>query len=122
MDYFISFFPVEWEIPLFLVQTVDVLLQQELPEGEWFCSMDCTRINSTLQKLLVRGDEKLPGFLLDVIKRKQEERGLNSIGDVDIRWRLLSGKVASPETRFYLSEAVAIFHVSSVQPACRHFG
>ncbi|KAB1221200.1 Chromodomain-helicase-DNA-binding protein 4 [Morella rubra] len=92
------------------LKTVDALLQQELPEGEWFCSMDCTRINSTLQKLLVRGDEKLPGFLLDVIKRKQEERGLNSIGDVDIRWRLLSGKVASPETRFYLSEAVAIFH------------
>uniref|UniRef100_A0A2N9HI49 Pectinesterase n=1 Tax=Fagus sylvatica TaxID=28930 RepID=A0A2N9HI49_FAGSY len=34
--------------------------------------MDCTRINSTLQKLLIRGDEKLPDSLLDVIKRKQK--------------------------------------------------
>lgn len=83
---------------------------KELPEGEWFCSMDCTRINSTLQKLLVRGPEKLPDSLLDVIKRKQQERGLESINDIDVRWRVLSGKIASPETRFYLSEAVAIFH------------
>ncbi|KAF5473645.1 hypothetical protein F2P56_010244 [Juglans regia] len=83
---------------------------KELPEGEWFCSVDCTRINSTLQKLLVRGAEKLPDSLLDVIKRKQEEQGLDSINDMDVRWRLLSGKIASPETRFYLSEAVAIFH------------
>ncbi|KAG7961200.1 hypothetical protein I3843_09G004200 [Carya illinoinensis] len=83
---------------------------KELPEGEWFCSMDCTRINSTLQKLLVRGPEKLTESLLDVIKRKQEERGLDTINDTDVRWRLLSGKIASPETRFYLSEAVAIFH------------
>lgn len=83
---------------------------KELPEGEWFCSTDCTRINSTLQKLLVRGAEKLPDSLLDVIRRKQQERGLESINNIDVRWRLLSGKIASPETRFYLSEAVAIFH------------
>ncbi|KAG6637970.1 increased DNA methylation 1-like isoform X2 [Carya illinoinensis] len=83
---------------------------RELPEGEWFCSVDCTRISSTLQKLLVRGAEKLPDSLLDVIKRKQEEQGLDSINDMDVRWRLLRGKIASPETRFYLSEAVAIFH------------
>ena len=80
--------------------------------------MDCTRINSTLQKLLIRGDEKLQDSLLDVIKRKQEERGLESINDVDVRWRLISGKIASPETRFYLSEAVAIFHVSSAHALC----
>ncbi|KAG6690198.1 hypothetical protein I3842_10G002300 [Carya illinoinensis] len=87
-----------------------LLCDQELPEGEWFCSVDCTRISSTLQKLLVRGAEKLPDSLLDVIKRKQEEQGLDSINDMDVRWRLLRGKIASPETRFYLSEAVAIFH------------
>ncbi|KAG2285447.1 hypothetical protein Bca52824_045051 [Brassica carinata] len=28
---------------------------KELPKGNWFCSMDCTRINSTLQKLLLGG-------------------------------------------------------------------
>ncbi|KAG2682834.1 hypothetical protein I3760_10G002400, partial [Carya illinoinensis] len=87
-----------------------LLCDQELPEGEWFCSVDCTRISSTLQKLLVRGAEKLPDSLLDVIKRKQEEQGLDSINDMDVSWRLLSGNIASPETRFYLSEAVAIFH------------
>lgn len=108
-----SFFLSSGHASLFLDQNVDALLQQELPEGEWFCSMDCTRINSTLQKLLVRGPEKLPDSLLDVIKRKQQERGLESINDIDVRWRVLSGKIASPETRFYLSEAVAIFHVSS---------
>lgn len=83
---------------------------KELPKGEWFCSMDCTRINSTLQKLLLKGAEKLPDSLLDVIKRKEEERGLQSFNNIDVRWRLLSGKITSPETRFYLSEAVAIFH------------
>ena len=116
-----SFFLSSGHAPLFLDQNVDALLQQELPEGEWFCSPECTRINSTLQKLLVRGPEKLPDSLLDVIKGKQVERGLESINDIDVRWRLLSGKIASPETRFYLSEAVAIFHVSSPQAVCRYF-
>ena len=31
--------------------------------------------------------------------------------DFDMSWRLLSGKIASPETRPLLSQAVAIFHV-----------
>ena len=105
---------------LFLDQNVDALVQQELPKGEWFCSMDCTRINSTLQKLLLKGAEKLPDSLLDVIKRKEEERGLQSFNNIDVRWRLLSGKITSPETRFYLSEAVAIFHVSSALALCRY--
>lgn len=39
------------------------------------------------------------------------EKGVDSIGDIDMRWRLLSGKITSRETRFLLAEAVAIFHV-----------
>lgn len=66
-----------------------------------------------MQKLLVSGAERLPDSLLDVVKTKQEEKGLEFMNDIDIRWRLLNGKIASPETRPLLSEAVSIFHVSS---------
>ncbi|KAK9290805.1 hypothetical protein L1049_008983 [Liquidambar formosana] len=45
------------------------LIQQELPEGKWFCCMDRSRIHSTLQKLLVGGAEKLPDSLLTVMKK-----------------------------------------------------
>ncbi|XP_027352521.1 uncharacterized protein LOC113863222 isoform X2 [Abrus precatorius] len=81
---------------------------KELPEGNWLCCNDCARIHSTLENLLVRGAERLPESLLDVLKKKQEEKGLEPINDV--RWRLLSGKIASPETRTLLLEAVSIFH------------
>ncbi|KAI9107217.1 hypothetical protein K1719_021826 [Acacia pycnantha] len=43
---------------------------KELPEGNWFCCTDCNRIHSTLQKFLIRGTEKLPDSLVDVIKTK----------------------------------------------------
>ena len=41
---------------------------------------------------------------------KQAEQGLEPSADLDIRWRLLCGKMASDETRVLLSKAVAIFH------------
>nr|DAD28616.1 TPA_asm: hypothetical protein HUJ06_030084 [Nelumbo nucifera] len=83
---------------------------KELPEGKWFCCTDCSRIHSALQKLLHRGSEKLPDSLSNIIKKKQEEKGSNNDADLDVRWRLLSGKNASPETKLLLSKAVAIFH------------
>ncbi|KAA8516611.1 hypothetical protein F0562_016883 [Nyssa sinensis] len=83
---------------------------KELPEGKWFCCMDCTRIYSALQNLLNRGEEKLPDSLLDVIKKKHEDKGLDSVTDFDVKWRLLGGKLTSSETRLLLSRAVAIFH------------
>lgn len=87
-------------------------MKQELPRGKWFCSIVCTRIHSALQKLLIRGPEKLPRSLLDAVNRKLGENGLDVQADVDVSWRLISGKIASPETRLLLSEAIAIFHVS----------
>lgn len=57
--------------------------------------------------------ERLPESLLDVIKKKQEERCLEPLNVIDIRWRLVNGKVASPETRPLLLEAVTIFNVGS---------
>ncbi|GLT58952.1 hypothetical protein SLA2020_318050 [Shorea laevis] len=83
---------------------------KELPEGKWFCCTDCDRIHTILQKLLNRGAERIPESLLDVIKKKYEGKGLDTTVDIDVRWRLLSGKIASPETRLLLSQAVSIFH------------
>ncbi|XP_010505219.1 PREDICTED: uncharacterized protein LOC104782093 [Camelina sativa] len=83
---------------------------KELPKGNWFCSMDCTRINSTLQKLLLGGDEKLSDSSLGIIRTKQGSTNVGSINDLDIRWRLISGRVTSPESRMLLSQALAIFH------------
>ena len=52
--------------------------------------------------------------LLNVIKKKLEEKGSESSADLDIRWRLLSGKMASESdgTNLLLSTTVDIFHVS----------
>jgi hypothetical protein len=75
--------------------------------------MDCSRIHSTLQKLLIRGAEKLPDSLLNDIKKKHEERGLNISNNIDVRWTLLSGKIASPENKLLLSRALSIFQVST---------
>ncbi|XP_007027516.2 PREDICTED: uncharacterized protein LOC18598089 isoform X1 [Theobroma cacao] len=83
---------------------------REIPRGKWFCCLDCSRIHSILQKLLIREAEKLPDSLLDVIRKKYVEKGLDADINIDVRWRLLSGKFASPETRLLLSQAVGIFH------------
>ncbi|TKY53008.1 Increased DNA methylation 1 [Spatholobus suberectus] len=83
---------------------------KELPEGDWLCCNDCTRIHSTLENLLVRVAERLPESLLDVIKKKQVERCLEPLNEIDVRWKLLNGKIASPETRPLLLEAVSMFH------------
>lgn len=93
---------------------------QELPKGKWFCCMDCSRINSVLQNLLVQEAEKLPEFHLNAIK-KYAGNSLETVSDIDVRWRLLSGKAATPETRLLLSQAVAIFHVSTCCTLPRHF-
>uniref|UniRef100_A0A2P2MRF5 PHD-type domain-containing protein n=1 Tax=Rhizophora mucronata TaxID=61149 RepID=A0A2P2MRF5_RHIMU len=82
---------------------------KELPKGKWFCCIDCSRIHTALQKLLVHGAEKLPDSLLNVLKMKHEQKGLEVIKDIDVRWRLLSGKTASRETRLFLSQALTIF-------------
>ncbi|XP_027365293.1 uncharacterized protein LOC113872165 [Abrus precatorius] len=83
---------------------------KELPEGDWLCCNDCTRIHSTLENLLVRVAERLPESLLDVIKKKQVERCVEPPNEFDVRWKLLNGKIASPETRPLLLEAVSMFH------------
>ncbi|KAG1361365.1 putative increased DNA methylation 1 [Cocos nucifera] len=85
---------------------------KELPEGEWFCTSDCTRIRTALHKLLLRGAQPLPLLDADVIKKKRESKGFDKDANIDIRWRLLSGKTADAESKLLLSKAVAIFHES----------
>uniref|UniRef100_K3XV77 PHD-type domain-containing protein n=1 Tax=Setaria italica TaxID=4555 RepID=K3XV77_SETIT len=80
-----------------------------LPEGAWYCSTDCVRINQKLQDLLNRGGEPVPTMDLDVIKKKREEKGLDEDADLDVRWRVLKDK-SSEDSKLVLSKAVAIFH------------
>ncbi|XP_008779219.1 uncharacterized protein LOC103698933 isoform X1 [Phoenix dactylifera] len=85
---------------------------KELPEGEWLCTSDCSRIHTALQKLLLRGAQPIPLIDADVIRKKHDNNGFNRDANTDIRWRLLSGKTADAESRLLLSKAVAIFHES----------
>ncbi|XP_050380361.1 uncharacterized protein LOC126797704 [Argentina anserina] len=83
---------------------------KELPKGKWFCCTECNKIQSILQKCLSRGAEELPESHLDIMRKKHEGNGLEMVNGFDIRWRLISGKMGTQESRSLLSKAVAIFH------------
>ncbi|XP_052186436.1 uncharacterized protein LOC127797506 isoform X2 [Diospyros lotus] len=84
---------------------------KELPMGQWFCCKTCNSVHSALQQLVASGEEKLPESTLSLIKQKLEQKGSESVTDLDLTWRLLSGKMASDEKiRLLLSKAVSIFH------------
>ncbi|KAK4343079.1 hypothetical protein RND71_038895 [Anisodus tanguticus] len=83
---------------------------KELPKGKWFCCVDCKRIYSALQNSLNLGEEKLSESCLGAVRMKLKEKRLDFVGVPDVRWRLLSGKITSRETRVLLAEAVSIFH------------
>ncbi|CAN1252842.1 Increased DNA methylation 1 [Linum perenne] len=81
---------------------------KELPEGNWFCCKECDTIHSSLQKLVVRGEEKLTD---EVIKQKQKQNSMETEESFDIRWRLLCERVdSSDDSSILLSDAVTIFH------------
>ncbi|XP_024987180.1 uncharacterized protein LOC112522291 [Cynara cardunculus var. scolymus] len=81
-----------------------------LPKGDWFCCVDCNNIHTSLENLVAGGERMLPDTMMGGIKKKQAEQGLEPSAELDIRWRLLCGKMASDATRVLLSKAVAIFH------------
>lgn len=86
---------------------------QELPEGNWFCRESCNQIHSALINLVACGEKNIPDSFQSLIKKKHEEKGLDTGVDLDIKWRVLNWKLApGEETRPLLSKAVAIFHVS----------
>ncbi|KAK9153847.1 hypothetical protein Sjap_001327 [Stephania japonica] len=83
---------------------------RELPAGKWFCCASCRRIDTALQNLIHCGQQKLPDSILNAIMKKQEDKCSSSDTDFDVRWMVLKGKIASPDSRFVLSKAVSIFH------------
>ncbi|XP_071722899.1 uncharacterized protein, partial [Rutidosis leptorrhynchoides] len=83
---------------------------KELPKGKWFCSNDCCRIHNSLQNMVAYGAEKLPDHLLNQVIQKHEEIDLDSSNGIDVSWRLISGKIPTPETRMLLGQAISIFH------------
>ncbi|KAL6341881.1 hypothetical protein AAG906_038126 [Vitis piasezkii] len=84
---------------------------KEVPKGKWFCCHDCKRINSSLQKLVVHGEEELPHNVLTTIKEKYGRNGSACSKDPDIKWRLICGRRASSiEAGSLLSQALSIFH------------
>ncbi|KAK4772304.1 hypothetical protein SAY86_014079 [Trapa natans] len=84
---------------------------QHLPEGKWFCCLDCEKIHSALVNYVVGGEENLPGFLMDVIGSKLAEKVSLKVPNLDITWRVLNGKMdSSDESRHLLSRSVSIFH------------
>lgn len=85
---------------------------QELPKDKWFCCTDCNRIHFALEKLVSDGEQNIPESLLKVLKEKNKGKDPENNSTLDIKWRLLSGKMSSEETRVWLSSAVSIFHVS----------
>ncbi|GFP81112.1 4-diphosphocytidyl-2-c-methyl-d-erythritol kinase chloroplastic/chromoplastic [Phtheirospermum japonicum] len=84
-------------------QEIDDL--QALPENEWFCSRQCSNIHSTLQKLIEDGEQMLPEDLSKALKEKNDTQVSTENPEPVIRWRLLSGKRSSEDTRVWLSGA-----------------
>lgn len=92
-----------------------MLSNQELPEGNWFCCSNCAHIHTTLQDLVAHREKHLPNSLLNLIKNKNEKKGLGAEFGFDIKWRVLNKKlIASDDHKAeqLLSKALAIFHVS----------
>ncbi|KAJ9555454.1 hypothetical protein OSB04_010068, partial [Centaurea solstitialis] len=85
---------------------------KELPEGNWFCCVECDRIYSVLKDITSCGPEKVPDFLMDIIKKKWMESDADDFTDVDMNWIVIRGKDAFQENNLLLKEAVHIFHVS----------
>lgn len=84
---------------------------KELPEGNWFCCMDCEKMHSALEEMVTQGEKKLPDSLLDVIKKKREDKDTQNESNLDIRWRILNNKMSSDDaSKRLLSKSVALFH------------
>ncbi|EPS71321.1 hypothetical protein M569_03436, partial [Genlisea aurea] len=90
-----------------------------LPDGEWFCCKQCGSINSAIQKLVLDGEKGLADDLLSHImtkkkRREEEQRVLENDHPIptphSVKWRIISGKDSSEDTRAWLSGAVSIFH------------
>ncbi|XP_041991516.1 uncharacterized protein LOC121742447 [Salvia splendens] len=98
----------EYHVKCLREQEIDDL--KALPETEWFCSKGCSSIHYILQKMIGDGDQTLPEAVLNVLEKKGDGQSSEENPKLDVRWRLLRGKVSSEDTRVWLSGAVTIFH------------
>lgn len=100
---------------ILIILRLKTFVLQEIPKGKWFCCPDCHRVHSALQKLVVHGGQKLPDSLLNVVRKKHNEKGTEFGANLDIKWRVLNGKTSTDdESLQLLSKALAIFHVSKL--------
>ncbi|KAH0929933.1 hypothetical protein HID58_015660 [Brassica napus] len=86
---------------------------KELPEDKWFCSLGCENINTSLDSLVVRGEEKLSYNSLRKRQNPNEESCPEDNTTPDIRWRVLSGRLTSSDdtdTKALLGKALSILH------------
>ncbi|KAK6138144.1 hypothetical protein DH2020_028124 [Rehmannia glutinosa] len=63
----------EYHVGCLKEQEIDDL--KALPEGEWFCCQQCSNVNSSLQKLIADGEQKLPEALSNILKKKSDAQG-----------------------------------------------
>ncbi|KAK1426050.1 hypothetical protein QVD17_14718 [Tagetes erecta] len=85
---------------------------KKLPKGEWFCCKECERINSALKNLITCEPETLPDDMLTFLREKQKNNSNNSESDFtsEVKFVVLSGKNATPETKKLLAQTINIFH------------
>ncbi|KAL1209962.1 Increased DNA methylation 1 [Cardamine amara subsp. amara] len=82
---------------------------KEIPQEKWFCCSDCSRIHTALQNSVSCGPQTIPTPLLDMICRKDREKGIFTEDGDTVEWRILSGKSRYPEHLPLLSRAAVIF-------------
>ncbi|XP_057868151.2 uncharacterized protein LOC131075351 isoform X1 [Cryptomeria japonica] len=82
---------------------------KELPNGNWFCSNDCSEIHEGLQKHVAFGSQCLPRLLSESLVKKVENDVNQGLQD-EIKWQILHGKTTDIDGKDLLLEAEAIFH------------
>ncbi|KAI5082066.1 hypothetical protein GOP47_0001809 [Adiantum capillus-veneris] len=81
---------------------------QELPDGEWFCGTDCTRIHKVLHELVLCGPKPVCTNICNMVleaKPQQEVKPQVS----EYTWQLLHGRRGDPKNGKILSEAASVY-------------
>lgn len=79
---------------------------EELPRGNWFCTVACERLYYVVKGLVVCGPVKVLDYAMDSVRAKLR----NDVTTFDVKWKVFHGKDDFPENRLLLKGAVHIFH------------
>ncbi|GJX56347.1 increased DNA methylation 1 [Tanacetum coccineum] len=90
-----------------------LICDQEVPDAKvnWYCTLVCREIHYQLKLLMNCGPEKVPDYLLDLLRKKLKEGDADDVKDRDVKFMLIRGKKvegAFETTR--LLEAINIFN------------